>query len=645
MSDLTQFNTLGSEMLPDISTYHLSGEECSVLVDPGPDRHVHRYKSELVRLVTPEKPLVVVILSPLPGCLSGLRLLRDLSTERILYLHWTVASSREASLGAWRVRPCSAPDHTVRLGPANRISLRRPFSFPLPGAMIGYHPRTRTLFTGPFFGSMGPGKRTDKPVLRRESVRIYTDVVIAGISAETVIDGFEGIPDFGQLAPAHGKLAVGGRKLIDTVFQPEQTECTPVIALHRLYIRIAALLGEETAANLFQASRIPRPDLELGFEGEVSDNAVSGLWLELVSSLTQWIGGPELEVLRGTLAGLSREASLPLPESFDGLLRQFSRVATYTGPHQTLQDTPDPSVRERASVRAAEPRADSVNNAETLYADLEAFRNTERAYALCLVSLDRIEQINRRFGRAGGDDALHVLAYHLENYRLSRGDQVHVRLYKLTGPDYVYLIVDPDDQDVVSVAEAIRKTVAESAMFLERITVSIGLVQSHELPTNSRAETFVERAQGRLSIARASGMNTICSSDPEDSAIGSGGATVLIADPEAPYLHTLTRLLEDKGFSVLLADDGADALDTIAQIRPDAIVCEAFLPKMNGFALREQLGSSSEISSIPFILISHRKDDETIEKAALLGITHFLRKPFSLVELLGLLSNLTRERL
>lgn len=644
MSDLTQFNTLGSEMLPDITTYFLSGEECSVLVDPGPDRHVNRYKSELMKLVNPEKPLVALILSPLPGCLSGLRLLRDLSTERILYLHWTVASSRDASLGSWTVRPCSASDHSVRLGPADRISLRRPFFFQMSGAMIGYHPKTRTLFTGPFFGSMGPGKRTGKPVLRRESVRIYTDVVTAGITADTVLDSFEGIPDFGQLAPAHGKLAVGGRKLIDTVFQPERNECTPVIALHRLFIRIAALLGEETATNLFQASRIPRPDLELGFGRELSDDAVPRMWLELVSGLTQWIGGPELEVLRSTLARLSRDAALSLPESFDGLLRQLSRVATRTGPYQTLPDRPDRSDVDRASARGVEPHADSLNTAETLHSDLETFRSAEREYALCLVSLDRIEQINRRFGRSGGDDALHVLAYHLENYRLSRGDRVQARLYKLAGPDFIYLIVDPGDQDVLVVTEEIRKTVAESAMFLERITVSIGLVQSHEIPKSSPAETLLERAQGRLSIARASGMNTICSSDPEDSAIGSGGATVLIADPEAPYLHTLTRLLEDKGFSVLLADDGADALDTIAQIRPDAIVCEAFLPKMNGFALREQLGASSEISSIPFILISHRKDDETIEKASLLGITHFLRKPFSLVELLGLLSNLTRER-
>lgn len=76
---------------------------------------------------------------------------------------------------------------------------------------------------------------------------------------------------------------------------------------------------------------------------------------------------------------------------------------------------------------------------------------------------------------------------------------------------------------------------------------------------------------------------------------------------------------------------------------PTVIVSEVMLPKTNGFAFREELRHSSRLSEIPFILVSQRKSDELIEKAALLGILHFLRKPFSLVELLGLIQNLSRR--
>ena len=77
---------------------------------------------------------------------------------------------------------------------------------------------------------------------------------------------------------------------------------------------------------------------------------------------------------------------------------------------------------------------------------------------------------------------------------------------------------------------------------------------------------------------------------------------------------------------------------------PSVIVSEVMLPKLNGFALREQLRRSSRLSQIPYVLLSHRKTDELIEKASLLGIVHFLRKPFSLVELVGLVRNLAEER-
>ena len=77
------------------------------------------------------------------------------------------------------------------------------------------------------------------------------------------------------------------------------------------------------------------------------------------------------------------------------------------------------------------------------------------------------------------------------------------------------------------------------------------------------------------------------------------------------------------------------------QIVPDAIAAEVMLPKRNGFALREELRHDARLSQIPFVLVSHRKTDEVVLKASLLGIVHFLAKPFSLVELTGLLHNLT----
>ena len=263
--------------------------------------------------------------------------------------------------------------------------------------------------------------------------------------------------------------------------------------------------------------------------------------------------------------------------------------------------------------------------------------------SLLLIGVDNIERINTRYGRSGGDDALHTVAYLLRNYRFAPDRRSEHRVYKLDGPQFAYVLGSTPLADASTAAEELRQSVAESAMFLEQITVSIGVVSSDEIEPNqgSPADRLIQSAQARLRIAQSSGMNTVCATDPEGVSSLGGGATVLIADSDAPYLDILTRQLTERGYTVLVAEDGEDALDIISQIVPDIIVCEVMLPKTNGFAVRERLRHSSRLSEIPFILISHRKNDEMIEKASLLGIVHFLRKPLSLVELTGLLRNLS----
>ncbi|MFW5683695.1 MAG: response regulator, partial [Spirochaetota bacterium] len=299
-------------------------------------------------------------------------------------------------------------------------------------------------------------------------------------------------------------------------------------------------------------------------------------------------------------------------------------------------------------------RAEDAFHNELEEASRERFEGSAEAgadEAVLLLGVDNIERINRRYGRTGGDDALHSIAYLLRNYQSAHDPGETHQIYKLNGPRFAYRIAGASLQEGSRVAEQLRQIVAESAMFLEQMSVSVGVASAEEVEEGQAdaspkelAGRLYERAQARLHVARSGGMNTVCSTDPEGARGLGAGATILIADPDAPYLEILTRQLDELGYSVIVADDGEDALEIIDQIVPDAIICEAMLPKVNGFAIREELRHSSRLSEIPFILISHRKNDESINKAALLGIVHFLRKPFSLVELTGLLRNTTGAR-
>ena len=66
-------------------------------------------------------------------------------------------------------------------------------------------------------------------------------------------------------------------------------------------------------------------------------------------------------------------------------------------------------------------------------------------------------------------------------------------------------------------------------------------------------------------------------------------------------------------------------------------------PRLNGFVIRERLRASPRLEAIPFILVSHRKTEDMIRRAVDADIRHFFRKPLSIVEIVGLAVNLTRN--
>jgi PleD family two-component response regulator len=102
-----------------------------------------------------------------------------------------------------------------------------------------------------------------------------------------------------------------------------------------------------------------------------------------------------------------------------------------------------------------------------------------------------------------------------------------------------------------------------------------------------------------------------------------GPVFVLVSPPEENWEGTEIR---------------AERLRTITEFHPDAIVSELFLLETDAFSLKEELDMNSKTSGIPFILVSHQKNESTIMRALDLGIVHYIRKPYMLTELLGILN-------
>jgi len=274
-------------------------------------------------------------------------------------------------------------------------------------------------------------------------------------------------------------------------------------------------------------------------------------------------------------------------------------------------------------------------------------RERERNGAFLAVRLDDIVALNDKYGRAGGDEALRAVAYILQNVRAGAGREPHV-IFKLGGPLFGYYLPECSAPEARGTAEEIHEKVQQSEIYLQRLTVSIGLINFYELfmedgSTEQLALRIEQTALYRLDIAGKQGANTICDSSKTTAAAVSSRPTVLLVDPDPDSLELLIRSLEAAELVVQVSQDGESAMTAIQAHPPEVIVCEAMSPRLNGFTIRERLQTNALWNAIPFILVSHRKNDELIRKAVERNIRHFFRKPVSLTEVTGLILNITRR--
>jgi diguanylate cyclase (GGDEF)-like protein len=671
---ITPFYSRAEELVLPVSTYVISGGSRLVIVDPGPAWHIREHIDAITALVTGQTPVVVVVQSPDPGAFDGLRLLANLSEKRSVIIHWKVASGAGDALEGWRVQTLTTKAAGLPVSPGAKLTIGISSYAGAPGSLMSFESSTGTLFSGPFLGSLGPGKDTGIPALRRESVRAYRDVLTPTMASDIIETTFGSDVAVNQIAPTHGRLAVGGTSLIRALFRDDVEGKSVPRALYHLFVRTAALIGGDAAAGIYRATGVPVPKIDSGYRtlpgGEVAGLAENH-WTKILEAVEQWVPGSALTSLFPLAAELTERHNLPVSRT----LQRFARAARRPrDPAPVVSDANAPEAAD-APARAigtpdmpgtsaggpgdgtddlTDPVTGLMNETvfkQRLAGQFNAGAEAEGLGALILLGVDNIRRINTTYGRKGGDEALYTIAYLLRNFQSANSRRGTHRLYKMTGPTFGYVLSQGSMAEGADVGDRIRRSIAESAMFLEQLTVSVGVVGLDEVsqPTNQEdggqalADEAASRGFARMRIAQQGGANTVCSTDPAGASVISGGSTVLVADPDAPYLEMLTKQLEDHGYTVLLAGDGAEASNIIDQIVPDAIVAEVMLPKKNGFALREELRHTASLSQIPFILVSHRKTDETIEKAAMLGIVHFLAKPFSLVELTGLLRNLTSD--
>ena len=115
-------------------------------------------------------------------------------------------------------------------------------------------------------------------------------------------------------------------------------------------------------------------------------------------------------------------------------------------------------------------------------------------------------------------------------------------------------------------------------------------------------------------------------------------AHVLLADDNADLRDYVRRLLEAGGYSVQAVPDGYAALDAARARRPDLLLTDVMMPRMDGFALLSTIRDDETLADLPVIMLSARAGEEAQVEGLTKGADDYLAKPFSARELLARVS-------
>jgi DNA-binding response OmpR family regulator len=117
---------------------------------------------------------------------------------------------------------------------------------------------------------------------------------------------------------------------------------------------------------------------------------------------------------------------------------------------------------------------------------------------------------------------------------------------------------------------------------------------------------------------------------------------VFYVEDEVFLARIVKESLESRGFDVVMESDGGKAINTFKQAKPDICVLDVMLPNKDGFAVADEIRELDE--SVPIIFLTAKTQTEDVVKGFTLGGNDYVRKPFSMEELIARLQNLLRLR-
>lgn len=115
---------------------------------------------------------------------------------------------------------------------------------------------------------------------------------------------------------------------------------------------------------------------------------------------------------------------------------------------------------------------------------------------------------------------------------------------------------------------------------------------------------------------------------------------ILIVDDEPNILISLEFLMRREGFEILVARDGEEALQSIRAHRPDLVLLDVMMPRINGFEVCRQVRADPALAGTRIVMLSAKGRPAQIAEGLALGADGYITKPFSTKNLVAQVKSL-----
>lgn len=643
--------------------YLLVDDEEAVLIDPGSVLDFEEVFENVCSIVPLERIKYVVLHHQDPDLCASVPLFEEKGARFTIVTHWRTQTLVKYYGVKSPYYIINEHDFNLALKSGRVLTFIPTPYLHFPGAIATYDSQSKTLFSSDLFGAFSYEWTLYAGEDYMERMKAFHEHYMPSNDIlRPVMELMLGM-DIVRIAPQHGSII--NNNITDYIKALRDLECgtfiTPIkrdLARSGGYMSVCSTVLKRYV-SIFNKDEvlelIKDIDLTLDIETmEITDYNYRGsiLWDLLFAQILAKKGLPWLFVIEPLVQRLSKEYDIALPEAFKtSLFKAEQEVGNLNQENALLKE-----INAKLSNSINEAQEKLIKDPVTGLYNHDFFKNylatelkdllaegSQQNPALIIVSLDNASKIQFSHGDDEVNEILRSIVYLANNLK-----DENTIIFRLPGTNLAAYLPHTSREKAVALAEKLRNAISASEKFIERTTVSIGVLCLDELKAqniyiNDPAEAMYNTAMLRVRLAKNKGMNIVCSS----SLLGhyqEETAKILIVDTDEVNIDVLQTFLETLHYKVLAAHNGAEALAIAEKEALDLIIAEIMIPQMDGFLVREKLLMQSHTKNIPFIIVSHLKNDDSIQRAASLQVQHYFRKPFMLSELLGVIKNIVKVR-